>query len=110
MTRSPTIAVPEEIRPLVDALKARFTPEAIWLFGSRARGDNRPDSDWDLLVALSDNADPGLLDPIVGWTVQHEIGIPATVLSTTSAALKRSWGAPNTIGFVLARDGLLLDG
>jgi uncharacterized protein len=31
---------------LVDALD----PLAIWLFGSRARGDARPDSDFDLLV------------------------------------------------------------
>lgn len=26
----------------------------VWLFGSRARGDHRPDSDWDVLV-LVDN-------------------------------------------------------
>lgn len=25
----------------------------IWLFGSRARGDNRSDSDWDVLVLLN---------------------------------------------------------
>ena len=25
----------------------------LWLYGSRARGDNRPDSDWDLLVLLN---------------------------------------------------------
>lgn len=25
----------------------------IWLFGSRARGDNRRDSDWDVLVLLN---------------------------------------------------------
>ena len=24
----------------------------VWLYGSRARGDNGPDSDWDLLVLL----------------------------------------------------------
>ena len=24
----------------------------VWLYGSRARGDNRPNSDWDLLVLL----------------------------------------------------------
>lgn len=27
----------------------------LWLFGSRARGDFRPDSDWDLLVVLDKN-------------------------------------------------------
>jgi predicted nucleotidyltransferase len=25
-----------------------------YLFGSRARGDNRPDSDWDLLILVND--------------------------------------------------------
>jgi predicted nucleotidyltransferase len=82
----------------------------VWLFGSRARGDHRPDSDWDILVALPDNADPELLDPLVGWTIQHEVGIPATILSTTSTALAEGWGARNTLGYALARDGRLLNG
>ena len=102
------IEVPTEIKPLIDEIKARLRPEAVWLFGSRARGDNRPDSDWDILVALPDDADPKLLDPLVGWTIQHELGIPATILSTTSSALTESWGARNTLGYVIARDGRLL--
>jgi uncharacterized protein len=36
---------------LVEALD----PQAIWLFGSRARGDHRPDSDFDLLVVAKEN-------------------------------------------------------
>lgn len=38
----------EMIRRIVD----RFDPVRIYLFGSRARGDARPDSDYDLLVVL----------------------------------------------------------
>ena len=38
----------------LDAVVARIVdqidPEAVWLFGSRARGTHRPDSDFDLLV------------------------------------------------------------
>jgi predicted nucleotidyltransferase len=43
---------------LVKRLVARYEPEQIWLFGSRARGDARDDSDWDLLVVVPDDAPP----------------------------------------------------
>ena len=39
---------------LRDRLVARLRPRMIWLFGSRARGDGREDSDFDLLVVLPD--------------------------------------------------------
>ncbi|MCA0013176.1 nucleotidyltransferase domain-containing protein [Mesorhizobium sp. B292B1B] len=49
-----------------------MNPDSIWLFGSRAQGDNRPDIDWDILVALPDDSGPDLLDPLIGWAIQHE--------------------------------------
>lgn len=42
---------------VVDRLVRAIDPSAIWLFGSRARGDARPDSDFDLLVV----ARPGVV-------------------------------------------------
>jgi predicted nucleotidyltransferase len=39
---------------LRDRLVSELRPRMIWLFGSRARGDARPDSDFDLLVVLPD--------------------------------------------------------
>jgi predicted nucleotidyltransferase len=41
-----TDALAAVVAKIVDAVE----PDAIWLFGSRARGDARPDSDFDLLV------------------------------------------------------------
>lgn len=41
---------PELLRRLVDIIVREADPEAIILFGSRARGDARADSDIDLLV------------------------------------------------------------
>ena len=40
------------IRELVDRLVERFHPERVVLFGSRAYGSPRPDSDVDLLVVF----------------------------------------------------------
>ncbi len=40
----------EALDALVSRLVAALDPQMIWLFGSRARGDAQPDSDFDLLV------------------------------------------------------------
>jgi uncharacterized protein len=40
----------EALKGLVERLVSALDPQAIWLFGSRARGDHRPDSDFDLMV------------------------------------------------------------
>jgi hypothetical protein len=39
-------------------LVLQLDPEEVWLFGSRARGDHRPDSDLDLLAVLPDGLEP----------------------------------------------------
>lgn len=104
-----TRSVPVEIQPLIDAIKVCLNPESIWLFGSRARGDNRPDSDWDILVALPDDAEPELLDPLVAWAIKSDVGVPATILSTKSSELAASWDSRNTIAYDVARNGYRLD-
>ena len=38
------------LQHMVDTIVREASPEAIILFGSRARGDARPDSDVDLLI------------------------------------------------------------
>jgi hypothetical protein len=43
---------PETIDQIVRTIVQRFDPERIILFGSRARGDARPDSDVDLFVEM----------------------------------------------------------
>ncbi|MBB4064673.1 nucleotidyltransferase domain-containing protein [Gellertiella hungarica] len=51
-------ALGELVRRLSDALD----PQMIWLFGSRARGTARPDSDFDLLVVAKEDGGFGCDD------------------------------------------------
>lgn len=53
MTESETL-----LQEVVDATVRAVDPERIILFGSRARGDTRPDSDLDLLVVEEESFSP----------------------------------------------------
>ena len=44
----------EAVRRLIEA----YAPEKVYLFGSAARGDAGPDSDYDLLLVVPDDAPP----------------------------------------------------
>jgi uncharacterized protein len=52
----PRIDRPDELERVVCRIAERIDPLAIYLFGSRARGDADADSDYDLLVVVSDDA------------------------------------------------------
>ena len=46
------------VLPLIKKLVKEIDPKAeIILYGSRARGDERPDSDWDLLILVNSQED-----------------------------------------------------
>jgi predicted nucleotidyltransferase len=62
-SRKPATVPAAFIERIVETLH----PEEIWLFGSRARGDHRPDSDWDLLAVLPDTASDDDVDLVQTW-------------------------------------------
>jgi Nucleotidyltransferase domain len=66
-----------ELRPLLDRIQAIYHPVDVLVFGSRARGDAAPDSDWDIIVVLPDDAPESLLDPTTAWQTQAGSGIHA---------------------------------
>jgi predicted nucleotidyltransferase len=47
----------EALEAVVGRIVDAVDPKAVWLFGSRVRGDARPDSDFDLLVVGKSGGD-----------------------------------------------------
>lgn len=81
-------------------LVAQLDPDEVWLFGSRARGDHRPDSDIDLLVVLPDGLTP---DRYTLQAVQRPLlggGAPVDVLPVSRTAFDT---APDALGGLAAQ-------
>lgn len=95
------------ISPLLDRILRAWKPVGIWLFGSRARGTAGPTSDWDLLVVAPDEA-PDIDDPLTGWRMQKEAGVPSDVLVCRATDFQEDRDTPNTIAFEAAHAGVLI--
>lgn len=100
--------LPKQLELLLTRLAPRLEPVELWLFGSRARGDARPDSDWDLLAIVDDDAPVCVTDPLFAWEITRASDVPVTLLVTRRSDLAAIWGRPNTIGYDLAHDGIKL--
>lgn len=71
-----------QVESRIKTLRRQVVPQdgRLVLFGSRARGDYRPDSDWDLLILLnkdkvtmSDYANISYPFAELGWEIGEEI-------------------------------------
>lgn len=95
----PFRSVEEAIADALGRLVAQLRPDEIWLFGSRARGDHRPDSDIDLLVVLPDGLNPeaytlaAVRRPLLGG------GAPIDVLPVARSAFDSD---PEALGGLVA--------
>lgn len=74
----------EELIAELLALRPAFEREGVTgmaLFGSRSRGDNRPDSDVDLLIEVHPDREFSLLDMAsVGFIVEDNLGLESSIV------------------------------
>jgi uncharacterized protein len=105
----PSIPAPIALKPLLAKLQSEISPLQIWLFGSRARGDHRPDSDWDIYAVVPDSAAEELLEPWRFCKLAEDSGVYATLLGGRKSEIEGIWGIVNTMGDVLAREGVRIE-
>ena len=76
------------VQPLVDQIVAEFDPLRVILFGSRATGDARPDSDVDLLVVMPDGTDRRRKMVDIGVRLPREVSIDLLVTTPSLLAVQ----------------------
>jgi predicted nucleotidyltransferase len=92
MTEAPTLVGPDlkrdQLVARLRALRPTFEKEGVTsmaLIGSRARGDNRPDSDIDLMIEVEPGRKFSILDLIgVKHIVEDHVGLSTDVIMRRS--------------------------
>ncbi len=114
--RHATAAADESVGPFRNAeaalsvlttnLAIAFNPDAIFLFGSRACGTGRPDSDFDLMVITPDDQP---LDYLSARKPVSGCGVPVDVVPCRYSAFEKNRKVPGMLPYAVDREGKLLD-
>ena len=91
---------------LTTNLAIAFDPDAIFLFGSRARGTERPDSDFDLMMVTPDDKPLDCLSackPVAGC------GVSVDVVPYRYSAFEENRKVAGMLPYVVDREGKLLN-
>ena len=97
-------ALAEAVRRLVEA----YQPEEIWLFGSHARGDAGPDSDYDLMIIVPDDADSDRRRSSMAYRSLKGIGFPKDVVVSTHTYFHARLHRKATLPAIVQSEGKLL--
>ena len=94
----------EIVRRIIEA----YQPERIYLFGSVARGEAGPDSDYDLLVVVADDAPPEHRSSDLAYRALRGTGTAADVLVCTHSYVEARRHLKASLPGTILREGRLL--
>jgi UTP:GlnB (protein PII) uridylyltransferase len=103
-------SAPARLTEAVRLLGEAYRPERIYLFGSWARGDARPDSDLDLLVVVPDDAGPERRQSRLAYETLWKTGASGDILVWTRKRFDACLHLPATLPATVVREGRLVYG
>jgi predicted nucleotidyltransferase len=99
--------LPQIVARIVEVLQ----PVQVWLFGSRARGEARDDSDWDLMAILPDDAPEQDLDLCSVWQRLRDLRLQRVELFTMTLSEFHEWNRSlGTLAEIVASTGIVVYG
>jgi uncharacterized protein len=93
---------------IVRRLARVYEPEKIYLFGSTARGDAGPDSDYDILILVPDDAPAGRLNPDAGYLAMEGLGRSGDFIVWPRGRFERRAHLKASLPATVLREGKLL--
>jgi uncharacterized protein len=106
----PRIDHPEELERMVRQIVERVDPVAIYLVGSRARGDADDDSDYDLMIIVGDDFPEGQANVHAAFRAVENRRIPMDVTMVRASRFGARAAKLGTLSHEILKDGVLLYG
>ncbi len=105
-----TPAAPDSpvLQEIVRRLVGVYHPERIYLFGSVARGEGGPDSDYDLMVLVADNTPRELRRSVRAYDAFRGLDASTDVLVWTRSAFEEQLPLKACLPAEVVREGRLL--
>lgn len=97
-------ALAEIVQRLIDA----YQPERVYIFGSKARGDYGPDSDFDLLVVVPDAATEERKRSRLAYEALRGTAVASDVIVWTEERFKSRLHLRASLPATVMREGRLL--
>lgn len=100
-----TIQVPDKLlRSVIEV----FEPERVILFGSRARGDEMIDSDYDLLVIVADDTPPERLGLEARRRARRLYRRAADIIPCRRSVFEGKAAVPGSFAHTIASQGIVV--
>jgi predicted nucleotidyltransferase len=93
---------------MVQRLVTAFHPDHIYLYGSRARGEAGPDSDYDLMLVVSTSPMPRYRRDQQAFRALCGLGVPKEVIVLTRAEFEAGRQVICSLPATVLREGKLL--
>jgi predicted nucleotidyltransferase len=93
---------------LLSQVVSVFDPRRVILVGSRARGDAREDSDYDLVVVLDDEAPDELLSAQRRYDGRRGLAIPTDIIPCREGVLNERARAIGSFAHTVLTEGVVV--
>jgi predicted nucleotidyltransferase len=105
-----TFADDQQLAEIVRRLVAAYAPQRLFLFGSRARGEAGANSDYDILVVVSDDSPPDRAKSRLGYQVLRGTGVAADVVVWRQGSFDRRARVRTSLPYTALHEGVVLYG